>query len=63
MVEGDRVRLKLEAPLRRRHPELAGAIGVVGSVVRGPSLGRLDTSQQQRAADIAVQFGASTWSQ
>ena len=35
MIAGDRVRLKAGSPLRVRHPELAGAIGVVSSTLHG----------------------------
>lgn len=37
--EGSRVRLRPESRLAQRHPEMAQAVGVVGSIVRGAALG------------------------
>lgn len=51
--EGDRVRLKEGAPLCLRHPELALAVGVVSSIVRGQTWPRLDSSGAERARDVA----------
>ncbi|MCW6513168.1 hypothetical protein [Lichenifustis flavocetrariae] len=35
MIEGDRVKLKANAPLRLTHPELKDTIGTVGSILTG----------------------------
>ena len=34
-MAGERVRLKADSHLRARHPELAGAVGVVSSTMEG----------------------------
>ncbi len=34
MKEGDRVKLRNDAPLRGTHPELGGKVGVIGSIMR-----------------------------
>ncbi|MCW6509593.1 hypothetical protein [Lichenifustis flavocetrariae] len=51
MIEGERVRLKSDAPLRRQHPELAEAIGIVSSVIRKGSL-----SAGQESVKMHVRF-------
>lgn len=51
IAEGDRVRLRPDAPLRVEHPELAGAVGTVGSVMRRASM-----STGGESATVHVRF-------
>ena len=52
--EGARVKLRPGSQLGRRHPEMLGAVGVVGSIVRGPPWQALGTGQDQRGRDVSM---------
>ena len=52
--EGSRVKLRPGSRLGRAHPELAGAGGVVGSVVREPLWQKLDVRTLERARDVRM---------
>lgn len=52
--QGARVKLRPGSQLGRSHPELAGAVGVVGSIVEGPSWQSLNVRAIERARDVTM---------
>ena len=52
--EGARVKLRPGSQLAQQHPEMLDAIGVVGSILRGPSWHSLGVSTIKRLRDVSA---------